>query len=133
MIPADGAARGAASMALICIVSSWNNSLWLLLLICVGGGWPSRGVGATSLSCWGPALRLVSDITSDSSMSHHKHVSNEATLVIIYYVDGRGAVHLPFLKRPTNAHALSDRINTFFTPISLTISFHFQEMGARVG
>jgi len=48
-------------MALICIVSSWNNSLWLLLLACVGRGWPSRGVGATSLSCWGPALRLVSD------------------------------------------------------------------------
>ena len=98
-------------MELICIVSSWN-SLWLLLLVCVGEGWPSRGVGATSLS-WGPALRLVSDITSDSSMSHHKHVSNEATLVIIYYVDGRGAVHLPFFERPTNAHALSDRINTF--------------------
>jgi hypothetical protein len=47
--------------------------------------------------------------------------------LIIVYVEGRGAVHLPFFETPpTNAHALSDRINTFF----LTISSHFQEMGA---
>ena len=82
-------------MELICIVSSWN-SLWLLLLVCVGEGWPSRGVGATSLS-WGPALRLVSDITSDSSMSHHKHVSNEATLIDNYIRRGKGSSSSPFL------------------------------------
>jgi hypothetical protein len=34
------------------------------------------------------------------------------------------------LQTPTNAHALSDRINTFFFHSTfLTISFNFQEMG----